>query len=525
MTAASPPQSSKHGVVRGAFWRFVEALGGECIALLVFVSMAHLLAPESFGLIALAAVIVSGCQVTLYGIAEAVVQGGDLTTRRFTTAFWCNLGLGSLLVAAVCVLAPGLAALFGDPDLVGVLMALSLTLPVAAAAAIIQARLMRRMAFGPIACRALVAACVGGVIGLGLALAGAGIWALVGLQLGAAIGGLATLLIAERWLPRLLFDRAEAGSLLRFSLPLLGTSLARFAGQKLDIAILGLFVTTTALGHYMLAARLILTLGLVTHVTICTLSLPVLSRLAGQPEAFRQTAGRVLWFAVASCLPAGLGVASVVGLLVPVVFGPAWEPSVAPMQVLAASIVLPALGLISGQILVAAGQPKRLLGLALMHTALFLTLVALAAPFGLTSAAIAGALANALMLPAYAMALKHGVRLAIGPLLRDLLPLFLAAAVMVASVLAVELYLNGHLPAVVLLPLSILAGGISYLASLWLFASEQVRQVVRSLDLHLALSWQERILAVGHSMMQWSIVRRGRAAAIALAPLIRPMNR
>ncbi len=467
-------------IAQSAAWRFAEAAGGEGLALLVFVVMARLLVPEQFGVVALAGVVIAAAQVLLTsGLADAIVQGEEAGDRRITTAFWLNLGLALTLMLVVMAAAYPLSSLFAAPGLAPILIALAPILPIAAAAAVLQARFVRRLAFKPIALRVLGATAMGGMVGLGSAVAGAGVWALVGLQLTGAVTGLVVLTLADPWRPKLVFDGAAARSLGRFALPLMGTHLTRFAGKKLDLAILGLFVSTTSLGHYFLATRLIFALGMATHYTVATLTLPVLARLQDDRAALREAAGRTLWLTSALCLPTGLGLALVAEPLVPLVFGVPWQPSVLPLQILAAFGIVYALCLVAGQILVAAGRPALFFRLTLANTALFLALVAAAAPFGLAAVALAGGLANALILPVSIAALERTIGL--GTAIREQLPIWVAAAVMTAAVLVVDLSIGQSLEPPLRLALVILTGILTYALSLYLLAASTLAALWASL--------------------------------------------
>lgn len=471
-------------VARGAAWRFVEAVGGEGLSLLVFVVMARLLVPADFGVVALAGVLIAACQVLLTGaLPDAVVQGERLGERRLATAFWGNLGLGIVLMLLVVGSAGPLAAFFAEPGLAPVLLALAPILPITAAASILQARFVRRLAFRTIALRVLSATTVGGLVGLALAASGAGVWALVALQFAGMTTGLVVLVLADPWRPKLVVDRGEALALARFTLPLLGTHLTRFAGKKLDLALLGLFLPAAAVGHYFLATRIIFALGMATYYTIATLTLPVLARLEARPEPLAEATARTLWLTTALCLPAGLGVALIADPLVPLVFGAPWVPSILPLQLLAALGIFYAIGLIAGQVLVAAGRPALGLRLTMLNTAVFLLLVAAAAPFGLAAVALAGGLANALLLPAHLLALRRTVGLDLAALARGQLPICLAAALMSVAVLAVDNSIGQALAAPWRLGLGIVTGLFAYAAALALVAASTVAAICVSLGL------------------------------------------
>lgn len=469
-------------VARSAFWRMAEAVGGEGLALLLFVVLARLLAPEHFGVVSLAGVLIMGGQVILQqGIPGALIQGGTPGRARLDTAFWCSLGIGAGLMGLFILLARPIAAVFGEPALAPVLAALALVLPVTAATAVYQARLMRRMAFAVLAIRALVAVGLGGLAALGLALAGFGAWALVAQQIVNAAAGLVIFALFDGWRPGWRFDRQEARNLFAFSLPLMGTHLSRFSGKKLDLALLAPFAAAATIGHYFLATRLIQALGLATFYLLFALALPVLSRLKDRPDAFAAAAQRTLWLTTALCLPAGLGLALIADPLVPLVFGEAWREAVPILQLLAVFSVFYGLGLIIGQILVAAGDPGACFRLTLANTGLFILLVAAAAPMGPLWVALAAGLANLLMLPAYLSLLVRRIGLTIGAIIRSQRPLWCAAGIMAAAVAATLAGASTLLGTPAALPLAVLAGVASFLGALWVLDGATVRDVLASI--------------------------------------------
>ncbi|HEX5578717.1 MAG TPA: oligosaccharide flippase family protein, partial [Candidatus Limnocylindria bacterium] len=189
-------------VARGLTWTIVNTWGEQALNLVVFIVLARLLTPVDFGLVALAAVFVAFAQLFVdQGLGDALVQRRELTGIHIDTAFWVAMATGALLTIAGIVLAYPIGALLGEPDLVPILQALSLTFVFVAMSSIQMALLRRALAFRSLAIRAIVAAFVGGVVGIALALAGAGAWALVGQQLAAAIASVVALWRGSPWRP------------------------------------------------------------------------------------------------------------------------------------------------------------------------------------------------------------------------------------------------------------------------------------------------------------------------------------
>ena len=143
------------------------------------------------------------------------------------------------------------------------------------------------MRFKALAVRETIAVVVGGVIGLALALRGAGVWALVAQQLGHAGTQLVLLWGMSTWRPRFRFSPAHARELVGFSSGVFLANLGGFLNRRADALLIGLFFGPTAVGLYRLADRFVDNVLEVTMRPVGHVSLPFLSRLQNDPEGLR----------------------------------------------------------------------------------------------------------------------------------------------------------------------------------------------------------------------------------------------
>src|SRR3712207_3449408 len=123
--APHPAASLTSSVASGVRWGALNQGVQQVTRLGVQVVLTRLLAPEAFGLLALAFVVVNfGALLTGLGFSQALVQRRTLT-RDLTDAVFVGSGLlGLALAMAVALGATPLAALLGDPALVPVLRVL-----------------------------------------------------------------------------------------------------------------------------------------------------------------------------------------------------------------------------------------------------------------------------------------------------------------------------------------------------------------------------------------------------------------
>src|ERR1700704_5106317 len=124
--------------------------------------LARLLTPGDFGLVAMSAAI--GNLPLLFldlGLGSATVQRADLTRSQVSALFWINTALGLFLAAILAGLAPLVARFYGQPQLIGVTMALALGFVLGGVSIQPNALLRRQMRFASLAGIELVSMMLG----------------------------------------------------------------------------------------------------------------------------------------------------------------------------------------------------------------------------------------------------------------------------------------------------------------------------------------------------------------------------
>jgi O-antigen/teichoic acid export membrane protein len=166
------------------------------------------------------------------------------------------MGIGLVLCVGTIVLAGPVAAMFSEPRLVPLLRWSSLGLLIGAASEIQATLLIKEMDFRRPAIRTLLASLTGGVIGVGMALAGLGVWALIGQQLASALAGTLFLWTAGSYRPSLRFSLPHLRDLLKVSSSVFASSLLSFFSSRLDQVVIGRFAGVPILGLYVLGGKI-----------------------------------------------------------------------------------------------------------------------------------------------------------------------------------------------------------------------------------------------------------------------------
>lgn len=391
-TSASPGHLSQLAI-KGVAWSAAQALGSRLLTIVTFIALAHLLGPRSFGIVAFASVGIAFLNTFVaLGLAQAIVQLPTLEKRHLDTAFWVSNGLGFLLAAAVVASSWPLARLFHVPEAAPVLQVLALGFPLTALGSCPTAILQRRMAFRSLAIRFTLGSLVGAVVGIGLALLGAGVWSLVAQTLCTSATGLVVVWTAARWRPGLAADRASFSELFRFSRNVVGMGVAWFVLGRTDDFFIGAFLGPALLGIYSVAYRLLVVLMDITISTVEAVALPTFSRLQSDIPRLRRAYSSATRISAVVALPVFFFLLAAAPEVIHVFFGAKWDRSIPVMRVLSVVGVANTLTNFNATLLMSLGQPGRALRFMTIASVANIVAVAIAVHWGIVAVATAVAL-------------------------------------------------------------------------------------------------------------------------------------
>jgi O-antigen/teichoic acid export membrane protein len=179
------------------------------------VVLGRLLGPEPYGLIAMALIVIAFGELFVIdsGFGDAIIQRKELSDDHCDAAFWLLLGSSLIAMTIFMLGSPLVAASFDQPRVAGLISALSLTLPLGALSAVPNALLSRELRFRALAARGLISGTGGGTAAIGMALAGWGVWSLVGFHLVQRTLAVVVVWTAHRWRPRFSFSLVRARAL------------------------------------------------------------------------------------------------------------------------------------------------------------------------------------------------------------------------------------------------------------------------------------------------------------------------
>ena len=161
-------------------WAYSGNLGEKAFSAFFSFVLAGILGPSDFGLVAIAFVYVGFLQMFLdQGLATAVIQRKEIEQEHLDAVFWANLAMGLILVLLSIAFSREWASVNHSPQ-IALIIPILLTSIVIEALSVVQTAILRRqMDYKSLSIRTNFAVLCSGLVGIGMALAGFGVWALV----------------------------------------------------------------------------------------------------------------------------------------------------------------------------------------------------------------------------------------------------------------------------------------------------------------------------------------------------------
>ena len=453
---------------RGVFWTALGNWGTQLSAFLVFALLSHLLEPRGFGLVALASVFVGLIQVIAsQGMLDAIVQREEVDPEHLDSAFWLSVGFSATLAAALAGGAYPLAHGLDEPQLAPVLAVLGLGLPIASAGLVQRAILLRRLAFRDLTLRMLAASLVGGVCGVGAALAGLGVWSLVVQNLTNITAGTLIVWRVTNWRPRFRFSRRHFRDLFAFGANVVGFRVINYFNRRADDLLIGAFLGPVALGLYSVAYRVLILVLEVTSSLIDAVAFPVFSRIQREQDRLRNAYYSASSFAALMIFPAFIGLMVTAPQIVEVIFGSKWKGSVPVMRVLALFGIVQALSYFTTTMLVSLGKPQWRIGIVALTAVLNVTGFLITVRHGIVAVAVSLTVVGYLTAPISFWALNRLVAVSWRAYLARVRGPAIAAGAMAAILIGLQRPLSSAPPSVALV-LLVGAGLLTYVALVYL---------------------------------------------------------
>ena len=310
-------------------WRFAERCGAQLVSFLVSVVLARILAPEDYGTIALVTVFTAILQVFVdSGLGTALIQKKDADDLDFSSVFYFNFAMCLLLYAGMFIAAPYIAIFYEDMTLTPVIRGLSLTIVISGVKGIQQAYVSRNMLFKRFFFSTIGGTVFSAFLGIGLAYAGYGVWALVAQQLSNTIIDTLILWITVKWRPQKEFSWKRLRTLFSYGWKLLASSLLDTVYNNLRNLIIGKMYSSADLAYYNQGDKFPKIIVTNINTSIDSVLLPTMSNEQDDRKRIKSMTRRAIKTSTYVMAPLMMGLAFCAESIVKIVLTDKWMPCV-----------------------------------------------------------------------------------------------------------------------------------------------------------------------------------------------------
>lgn len=381
--AHSAGDELKRKSVRGGVVALCAQFAKLVLQTVTMILLARLLSAEDFGLQGMAVVLIGF--LGLFGdagLGAATVQRLEVTEEQISTLFWINLAVGGTLAVCTAILAPVLAAFYGEPRLYGITVVLGMAFVFTGLAAQHRALMLRDMRFAALAKIEVSSLAISSGIGVAMALLGWRYWSLVAMSVVNSIGVAAGVLLADPWIPGRPRRKCGVLSMLHFGWMSICNNLLVFLAWNVHSILLGRFWGADALGLYGRAYQLVTLPVHQLNGAITGVAFPALSRIQNDSERLAKSFLRGFSLLVSLTIPVTICCGLFADEIIRVLLGAKWMEAAPIFRLLVPTGLVFALVNPLSLLVVSTGQVGRALGLTAATTPLVILGVVLGLSHG-----------------------------------------------------------------------------------------------------------------------------------------------
>ncbi len=316
-------------------WDFFGKIARHGTSFIVMIFLARLLEPSEFGLVAMIMVIVYVTMIfTDVGLGSALIQRRRLLPIHYSSVFYFNLAVGSLLTLLLFFSAEWISEFYDNEQLIAVTQVISPLFLINAFSNVQTSRLRKELDYAALTKADVSAAVISGIIGIILAVNGAGAWSLVAQALLRGFFYALFIWNFSRWVPSLLFSLKALMQLWGFGFRMFLSGLLEVIFSRLDIIIIAKLFSPAVLGLFDQAKRLNAMIIQYSSGSIMAVMFPVMSKVQKDLPKFQRIVIKTLGI-ISFVVFFLLGFTYLIAEdLIVLLFTEKWLPSVAYFQII-----------------------------------------------------------------------------------------------------------------------------------------------------------------------------------------------
>jgi O-antigen/teichoic acid export membrane protein len=372
----SEKSNLKKKAVSGVLWTSISKFSAIGIRFISGIVLARLLKPEDYGCIGMLSIfMVVARSFVDCGFASALIQKKRPTQEDYSTIFFFNLSMSSLMYAILFLCAPAIARFYKISLLSSVLRVQGLILIIDALSSIHVNQLKKTFRFQKLTIVDLVTSVTSLVICIFMAYKGFGVWALVSMNLTVAIIPTVIFWVTNKWFPLLVFSIDSFRELFKFGSFMFLSHLVNQIGAKISQLLIGKIYSPAVLGYY---TKAVSTESLASHSissVLTQITYPLYAEVQDNKTLLGNMIKRLTQTIAYITFPLMSLLIIIAKPVFLVLYSARWLPSVPYFQVLCICGIVTCLQAVNTQSIAAIGKSRTMFGWTLLKRSTGSTLV------------------------------------------------------------------------------------------------------------------------------------------------------
>jgi O-antigen/teichoic acid export membrane protein len=360
-------ENIKERTVSSVGWKFTGSIASYGITFVVGLILARVLGPEEYGLVGIIMIFITIFNgIVDSGLSNALIRKTDSTEVDYSTTFIANLVVSAVLYTLLFLGAPLVASFFRQPALVSLMRVMGVLIFIQALMLIQQTVLTKELDFKTQAKCSIISSIISGVVGVGMAFTGFGVWSIVGQQISKSLSYTVAIWIYRNWWPRMVFSWKSFRELWDFGWKILVSGLISNLWSQMSKVVIGRVYSSESLGYYEKAREYVAMVSQNLTMVVQSVSYPALSQLQDEKERLKQGYRKVIKVTMLVTFVLVIGLAACAKQFILVLIGEKWLMSVPMMQIICFSYMLFPLHAINLNILQVQGRSDLFLKLEII---------------------------------------------------------------------------------------------------------------------------------------------------------------
>lgn len=327
--------SFKQQAISGFKWSFIDTFVQYIFTFVVSITLARLLEPKDFGLVAMSAVFGAVARTLIDGgFGDSLIRKTNSTDDDYNTVFTFNFVVSFVLYVLLFFSSASIASFFNEPLLKNIIRVTSITLIISSFSIVQTAILRKQINFKKQAKISFLTTLLSGTLSIYMAFAGYSYWALIIPGITSSAISSVSLYVMSSWKPKLSFNTELLKEHFYFGSKIMAGSFVYMLNQNVFNVFLGKFFSPATLGFYYRADNLQKLPSSTLDNVIRHVTYPLLASIQNDDEHLKSKYSLILRFTSFLNSIVLIGIAANAKFIVFLLFGAKWLPSVIYLQLL-----------------------------------------------------------------------------------------------------------------------------------------------------------------------------------------------